>query len=259
MIEHLSPSQIGQYLKCGRQYEFRYIKGLKIPPAGVMVLGSAYHDGLAARFNYQKTYESFPDPELAITTFADTFERITRDRMLEEEDGEGYEFDEVAWEEEAGVLKDTGVGLLRAYQATVAPHITPVLVEEPATIILRPDQGTEIPVKIVIDLTTDADKTVDHKVKKKAFSELELSQSLQATIYPMCTGSPLEFHVAKKTKVPEVVIQATHRVYTDQLWFIDQAAKVWKAIHAGIFVPNNTGWWCSPEWCGYYSRCQGGA
>jgi len=258
MIEHLSPSQISQFLRCGKQYEFRYIKGLKIPPAGVMVLGSAYHDGLAARFNHQKTYESFPDPELAITTFADTFERITRDRMLEEEDGEGYEFDEVAWEEEAGVLKDTGVGLLRTYQSTIAPHITPVLVEEPDALVIKTDEGIEIPIKTVIDLTTET-RTVDHKVKKKAFSELELSQSLQATIYPMITELPLEFHVAKKTKVPQIEVQETHRVYADQLWFIDQAAKVWKAIQAGIFVPNNTGWHCDPRFCGYYARCQGGA
>lgn len=258
MIEHLSPSQMGMYLKCGRQYEFRYIKGLIRPPSGAMVLGSAYHEGLAARFNYQRDRGKPPSSDLAEAIFADSFTEIKATRKLQEEDGEAFEFDEVAWEEEEGKLKDMGVALLRTYQATIAPHIVPVLVEEKDTIIVCPDGETKIPIKMVIDLTTES-RTIDHKAKKKAFSDLELSQSLQPTIYTMATDLPFEFHVAKKTKVPQVVVQPAYRVYTDQLWFIDQAAKVWKGIHAGIFVPNNQGWWCCPEWCGYYGLCQGGA
>ena len=27
-------------------------------------------------------------------------------------------------------------------------------------------------------------------------------------------------------------------------------------VKAGLFIPNPTGWWCSPEWCGYYDMCR---
>jgi len=256
MIEHLSPSQIGMYLRCSRQYEFRYIKGIIRPPSGAMVLGSAYDKGLSARFEWQIEKGEPPSPEYAVSVFSDTFEDIKNERKLEA-DEDAFEFEEIDWEEEAGSLKDTGVALLGTYQKTVAPHVTPVTVQCKDTIILSTEEG-EIPVVIVPDLTTDI-RTVDHKVKKKAFSSLELSQNLQATVYPMSTGLPLEFHVAKKTKTPQIDVQPTHRVYADQIWFVDQTTKIWRAIRAGIFVPNNQGWWCCPDWCGYYGICQGGA
>lgn len=32
--KYLSFTQLSMFLRCPRQYEFRYIKGLKIPPSG---------------------------------------------------------------------------------------------------------------------------------------------------------------------------------------------------------------------------------
>ena len=257
MIDHLSPSQIGMYLRCGKQYEYRYMKGIIIPPTGVMVLGSAYHDGVADRFRYVIDHKEQPDPQLALDTFDSSFERIKTNRTIKEEE-DFFEFDEVEWEEDAGMLKDTGIALLKDYEQGIARVTIPMTVETKEFLAIQPDpEEAPIPIHLVTDLTTPVN-TIDHKVKSKKFSESELAQNLQATIYPMATGKPLIFHVAKKTKTPIVEIQPAPRVETDVIWFVRQADRVWKAIHAGIFVPNNQGWWCSPDWCGYWRLCQGG-
>lgn len=256
MIEHLSPSQIGMFLRCGKQYWYRYIKGIIIPPNGVMVLGSAYHEGVADWYNYVLIHECQPDPQLALDTFDTAFERIKTSHSIREED-EDFGFDKIEWEEDAGVLKDTGIILLKDYEQSIAPKTVPVTVEQKEILMIPSVEGKSIPIHLITDLTTPT-KTVDHKVKKRKFSENELAQSLQGTIYPMATGKPLEFHVAKKTSPPIVEIQPTQRSKADEIWFLTQAAKVWQAIHAGIFIPNNQGWWCSPDWCGYWKLCQGG-
>jgi len=256
MIDHLSPSQIGMFLRCGKQYEYRYLKGLVIPPSGAMVLGSAYHEGVADRYKYVLEHKEQPDPQLALDTFDTSFERIKNNRSIKEEE-DFFEFDEVQWEEEAGVLKDTGILLLKDYEQKIAPTTIPLTVETKEFLVISPTEGESIPIHMVTDLTTSVN-TIDHKVKSRKFSENELAQNLQATIYPMVTGKPLVFHVAKKTKTPIVEIQPAPRAKTDEIWFLRQADQVWRAIHAGIFVSNNQGWWCSPDWCGYWSLCQGG-
>ena len=40
---HLSASAIGTLLRCPRQYEFRYVKGVIIPPGKTLATGSIFH------------------------------------------------------------------------------------------------------------------------------------------------------------------------------------------------------------------------
>jgi len=50
MFDYISVTQIKMYLRCPAQYYFRYVLGLKIPPAGALVLGRAVHAGLEHYF-----------------------------------------------------------------------------------------------------------------------------------------------------------------------------------------------------------------
>ena len=43
---HLSASAIGTLLKCPKQYEFRYVKGIIIPPGKALATGSIFHKTL---------------------------------------------------------------------------------------------------------------------------------------------------------------------------------------------------------------------
>ena len=251
MIDHLSPTQIGMFLRCPKQWEYRYVKGLKIPPSGAMVLGSAYHEGLAERFRYVMANNEQPDASLAIDTFDTAFERIKSEHSVEEEE-EAFLFDEIQWEEEPGQLKDIGVKLLTVYEREIAPNIEPVSVEERETML-----AGYIPVRLITDLTTQ-DKTIDHKVKGRRFSEDDLRQSLQGTIYYIATLKPLEFHVALKTKIPTIAVQETSRDVIDEVFCMKQIKAIWQAIQSGIFPPNDQGWHCNERWCGYWNLCKGG-
>jgi len=248
MIDHLSPSQISMFLRCPKQWEFRYVQGLKIPPSGAMVLGSAYHEGLAERFRFIIKNKFQPYPLLAVDYFDTAFERIRREHLVTEED-ETVPFDEIQWEQDPGELKDIGVRLLQKYEKVIAPNIEPVSVEEKDTLIIG-----DIPVCLITDLETST-KTIDHKVKKRLFSEDDLRQSIQGTIYPMATLKPLEFHVAK-TKVPDIVIQPTSRSVADEAFCIKQIKAIWQAISTGVFPPNDQGWHCNEKWCGYWKLCK---
>lgn len=249
-MDHLSPTQISCFLRCPKQWEFRYLKGLKIPPSGAMVLGSSYHEGLAAGFQYILKTQEQPPQDLLFDTFDTSFERIKLEHLVKDEDDD-LEFDEILWDEEPDKLKDTGIELLEAYRERIMPAITPVTVEDRIEI-----QIDGVNMVMITDLVT-ARNVIDHKVKSRRFPEDELKRDVQATAYSMSLAKPFEFHVALKNNNPEVIIQKAERTERDKAFFIEQVTKVWKAIQAGIFFPNTQGWWCSERWCGYYQICRG--
>ena len=56
---HLSVTQLKMFLRCPLQYEFRYIKGLKVPPVEAMTLGKSIHSTLEE--NYKQKIETKKD------------------------------------------------------------------------------------------------------------------------------------------------------------------------------------------------------
>ena len=253
-IDHISPTQINMILRCPKQWEFRYVKGLKLPPSGAMVLGSAYHEGIAESFRYviaegqQATYPHTLD--IALDAFDTTFERIKSEHMVREDD-EDMPFDEIKWEEAPGKLKDIGVRLVTYYEEFTAPTITPIAVEQKEFIIV-----TDVPIHMVVDLETEQ-KLVDHKVKGRRFSESDLAQDIQATAYWMAKDKQLEFHVGLKNHA-HVIVQPANRTAQDAQFFVTELVpKVWQQIQSGVFPPNPVGWHCSENWCGYWNLCKG--
>jgi len=248
VIDHLSPSSLGMFLRCPKQWEYRYVGGLKIPPKGVMVLGSAYHEGLAAGFRYTMNKGELPPMELIKDAFDTKWARIRTDNILMDE-GEALPFDSIDWEADPGELKDTGMELLSIYEKVIAPNLSPVLVEERQTLDVDGVQLVLIP-----DLITDT-KIIDHKVKAKRFGQDELNQDIQATCYFMKHKKPFEFHLALRQIKPCVEIQPALRNGEDTKFFAELVGKVWLAIQSGIFYPSPIGWHCNPKWCGYYKLC----
>lgn len=254
MIDHLSPSQINMILRCPKQWEFRYVKGLKMPPSGAMVLGSAYHEGVAEGFRYmmfEGENATYPcHLELALDAYDTAFERIRSEHIVREDDDE-IPFDEILWDDDPGKLKDMGVRLLTYYERHTAPTITPIAVEQKDIMIVG-----DVPIYMVIDLETK-DKIADHKIKGRRFSEDDLRQDIQATAYWMARDKQLEFHVGLKTNTPQIIVQPANRTEQDATFFANELVPmVWKQINSGIFPPNPIGWHCSEKWCGYWKLCK---
>lgn len=256
----LSCTQVGMFMKCPAQYEFRYQYGLRIAPSGALIQGSSYHKALARCFNL-KMVDQPADIGDITATLSDAWDKQLADHELKE-GGDAQTFDKIEWgDEDPGQLKDEAIALATLYTQNVAPKVEkPDLVEmnEPITV-------GEIPFVVVADVITGA-RVIDHKMKGKRFSAAELSQELQPVAYTYSEerrGRPFEYHVALKQKVPCISTPAqmpSLRIIPSQGdydWFEVLVSKIAEAIKLGSFPPNPTGWSCSQKWCGYWNGCRG--
>ena len=70
---YLSPSSVGMYLKCPRQFAFRYCDGLTAPPGVALVEGSSYHEVLQIDNRGAMVRGEHMDQDSMMDAFRDTF------------------------------------------------------------------------------------------------------------------------------------------------------------------------------------------
>lgn len=115
----LSASSISTFLRCGLQWYYAYVVGIKAPPSLRAVRGIAAHRAVEVDMR-QKITSGIDVP---VDDMLDAF-----DSSWTEETVDGFEVREG---EEPGDVKDKGYALVKLYHREVAPHIQPTLVEEP--------------------------------------------------------------------------------------------------------------------------------
>jgi len=254
--DHISPSQIGMFRRCPRQWYHRYIEGIIAPPSISLVLGSAYHTALETNFKQKiSSQEDLPVADVQ-DAFVTSWDYQLRNRYLKDiDEGGEVEYPSIAWEDtNPEKEKDKGCELVSVYQETMAPSIFPMEVEEEKILDIG---GVKVVMRI--DLITDNLRIVDHKTSSKSKTQDEMEQELQPAAYGLAVKQevPFDFHVAVKTKVPKIQVVTVQKTFKDFAWFAIIVSEVAKAIKAGVFPPNDQGWWCSPRFCGYYSICKG--
>jgi len=249
MLDHISHSQINMWLRCPRQWKYRYVDGLKIPPSGALIVGSAYHSALEC--NFIQKVESRKD--LPLNDCLDLFSDAWEDRLLEEE--------LVIWEQLGpGESKDQGASLVEEYIVSTSPSVQPVQVER--TIY------TEVAgVKFVcrVDLENDQRAVIDHKTSARAYSQDDVDGDIQASAEAFALCRPIVFynHIALKLKRPRIQIVKSYRRQADIDWWVDMATGVVRQMESGVAPPRSidafgkSGFWCSERFCGYYERCRG--
>lgn len=258
---HRSVSQIEMLSGCGIQYAFRYLDGIREPGSLPKAKGSAIHK--AAQGNFGQKVESDVDMPLAdfLDLAATHFEGEVRGDM---------QFS--PWEESQGVQrsiarqKDATVELAHFYHVTISPDYHPAMVETPFSIDL-PSAGTTL--VGVIDLRDVLMRIVDHKTSKRAKSQSDADTSLQLTAYAAAAtreGKPppeivLDTAVQTsggasgepKTRRQKLI---THRGPADYAALANRIMAAEAVIASGAFMPAPAkAWWCSPAWCGYWTRC----
>ena len=248
MIDHISHTQIEMMLRCPRQYYYRYVLGLKIPTSYMLALGSACH--IAWEHNYRQKVLSGVDLALptVLEVYADAFERKTAE-------------EEIDWQDhDPGQVKDTGISLVTAHMAQIAPEVQPVSVEARFQL---DNVGVPVALVGVIDLIDVDGYLHDHKTATRSWTQDQADSALQPAPYILAyralTGqnpTGFRYNVTVSKKTPEVQVLTTNRSDDELLWYIDLVREVVKQIQAGLFPPNPTGWWCSERWCGYYDMCK---
>jgi len=139
-VQHLSPSSINMFGRCGRQFMYRYLEGLIIPPGISAIRGTGAHHGVEA--NLRSIADDGSPAPIEAVAYA------CRDKINAEwERGVRLLPDEQGQPESTlrGVAVDEAIRLSRTHYDSIAPNLRPVQID---TIYDRMDPDRWI---IVID------------------------------------------------------------------------------------------------------------
>jgi hypothetical protein len=261
---YLSVSQISQFMKCGRAYEYRYVQDRRIPKNSYMAAGTALHKGAETMHLMMIANREVPPPrDFILEAYSDshTEQFADSDLIMMEEDVN------------AGKVKDVGIKMMDLYYdgalgKVIDPEtkqpmrpVVPVAAERVVKTELLPLDGPPVPFMGVIDLE-EAGTVRDLKTKRKAGSQSEVDNSLQLSLYAHITGKPdvtLD-QLVKPTKTlgPRYMRKTSTRTAGEMAHAIEIASTVATDISKGRFpltMPDS--WWCSKDWCPYWSLCRG--
>jgi len=246
-MTHISISQIRMFRRCPQQYKFRYIDGLKIPPAGAVTLGKSIHKGIEYNFSQKiKSHQDLPLDDV-FDAYSTAFESLR------------YDTD---WKDEKpGEVKDDGYSLLKVHHTQKAPQVQPVAVEKKIEI---PFENVDYTFLGYLDVIDEKGKILDTKTASRTPPEDQIKRDEQLTAYALLyrveygkeeAGIELDFLV--RTKRPKLVVLEGWRTQADIDLFLEEVGKIYQAIKTGIFYRTDpANWWCSPQWCGYWDKCQ---
>ena len=248
---HVSVSQIKCYLRCPRQYQFRYVLGAEpeFIPAN-LVLGSAVHEGLAAYYRSVMATGDSPEQDVCRAAFCGTLAGFRKNK-LPIKDGEDMEAQ--------------GEALLKVFNETVFQNPPNVVgVEVPFTIELHdPVSGEVLEERLVgaLDLAIrEGEKhiVVEHKTAAKKWSKDQIKNDGQLSAYKLVARKlglgevGLRLQVLTKTKKPAMVVENTERGDRDIQDFMATVVGVLRAVDAGVFYPIRSSM-CGG--CAFQRRC----
>lgn len=240
-------SSLGMFLKCPRQYMYRYEMGQVVAPRAALTVGGAVDVGTTA--NYKQKIETKQD--LAVNDVLDIYSSEFDKRAI------GTDWDG----EDSGKQKDLGARLVKFFQEVAAPKIQPVAVQE----AFRIETTAGYAIGGTMDLIDDKQIIRDTKTSAKSYQEDAVSDSIQAAMYDFAYeakhGVPAKgfaFDVVTKTKEPKYQ-EVTGVVSSNQRQRLFESINI---MHSQIqrgeynYAPEGA-WWCSKDWCGYWSQCKG--
>lgn len=256
-MEHISFTQLNMLLRCGEQYNRRYIKREILAPSGSQVRGRSAHKAEEKNF-VQKIETSSDLPIEAVKDFfSDEWEKNKYEIAWTDEELSGESPTKIE-----GKYKDTGIALVEVYHVQLAPSAIPVAVEDKFTVHF---EGGYPDLTGIIDRIDEGDQVIDLKFMSKSPSEGDAAKDVQLVAYDLGyrqtrkkKPSILRKEYAVSTKTPKTITQEIpphedERI--DRLLFSLERAI--EAIQKGVFLPAALGSWvCSPKWCGYYPTCK---
>lgn len=239
-------SAINMFLKCPRQYMFRYMMDLRIPPKSALTLGIAFDSGVNHNFKQKITSKADVPKQDVLDAFSTDFDRRSP----------GTDWDG----EDPGELKDKGAQMLGVFHEKAAPGIQPATVQE--SFRVETDAGYAI--GGTFDVTEANHVVRDQKTSKAEYAADAVNTEIQPAVYSFAYQAShgvkpeFAFDIITKHKEPryqQVRGQVTE-VQTEQLF---EAVNIMHGqIQRGEFQYAAPGsWWCSKSWCGYWNLCKG--
>lgn len=257
MIKSIHQSHLGMYARCAKQFEFRYIEKMILPPGIAARRGSAVHR--TADDNYKNkiiTGQDKPLEEMQETT-RDEYVRLVRDK------GVFISKKKAPGKDEQKKLIDEGLD--QAISATVVFHdeIAPSTIPKMSEENFTADVGLPLQLGGTVDLIDSDDRIVDLKVMKRknqAWADSEIQPTFYSVLYQA------RFDKWPKAFLYDLIIPNKKMVH-DQLETKrnDEDVKrlfarieiFLRALEKGLFPPADPGHWiCSSDYCGYHQICK---
>lgn len=251
-LQHLSHSQISMYQRCPKQYEYRYVKGIKNPPDSSLIVGISVHKSIEHNYLAKFQNKKPANRNEVLDAFAQQFEQSKS----------GITFDEPA-----GKAKDRGYRMAQVHYDRVAPTVQP---------LEKPELGFEIEVpgvkKKLIGFIDVIGKSIikagrliiDNKTTRRKFTQFEADTAGQLTgytyahkkIFPKLKTDGVAFHILVESKsggVEPLQLEST-RDEEQAKRYEKTVQDINKGIESGIFYPTDNAQTCG--WCGYNALCQ---
>lgn len=239
-------SAINMFLKCPRQYMFRYLMGMVVPPKSALTVGIAFDT--AAGHNFKQKIETKQDLK-------------TQDVL----DAYSSDFDKRApgtdWDgDDPGKQKDMGAKMVAVFHEKGAPNIKPVSVQE--SFRLETDAGYAL--GGTFDVVEEGHVIRDQKTSKAEYPADAVNTEIQPVVYDFAYQAKhgvkpaFAYDVVTKHKEPryQEVKGTVSQSQTEQLF--DAVNLMHKSIERGEFQYAAPGaWWCSKDWCGFWDQCKG--
>lgn len=255
----IHPSGLSQLGKCGVQFYFRYVEGLKIPPRAAMLTGLSAHKG--RQLDLQRSLASggllLPDSELEDLVATDFRQRWKESGTVDVDD------DNIPGRPQDHYL-DRTLELARIHHEDLAPKLDPERIEWPFVLEVA---GTNVQVAGTMDLVEKSTALSDLKNRRKSPSRDEADRSLQLTTYAVGyhrntgvwpSSVRLDVGVTYKKKAAKLVQIESVRDEASVAVLEQRVIRAATALETGCFTPADPeSWWCSADWCGYYTPREG--
>ncbi|MFH1724303.1 MAG: PD-(D/E)XK nuclease family protein [Elusimicrobiota bacterium] len=250
----LHQSGLGMLYRCPKQYEWRYVRGLIMPPGSAAHVGSGTHRAVAADLTAKIEGGALLAEEAVREVARDGVLLAWNEGVLLTDDERERPEAEVR-----GEAVDKAVTLATLHHAEVAPSLAPVAVEKSWRLELT---GFSHDLAGTTDIL-EARAIRDTKTSAKSPSGNAADTSLQLSMYALADkyvrgalpeAIHLDYLVALKN--PKAMTLSTTRDEEDLAAMLERIAAALKQIEAGVFPPcDPASWCCSPRWCGYWGQC----
>ena len=251
--EHLSVSQMRTWLRCRRQWAYRYILGVKEPPSWAMRGGTAMDDTMTAH-----NRDKMKGGGLGVSAAQDFF----RDRVKAVAEEAGLPKDQ-----DMAAVVDDGTKVLPVYFKELDPAVEPLAVQKEVKV----DVGG-VPMLGYIDLVRDAGGShrivSDYKFTGRSPSQGAAAASMQLAFYADAEGDPsghVDLIALVRTKQPKVVTDSHFVTEEDKASMRRMVRQVAAGIAAKRYplASSENEWgngpssFCNPTRCGYWTICKG--